>query len=113
MKLKIILYNAPYSANVKTNIGKIFLNLIKKHFPKTNKLHKIFNRNTVKISYSCMSNISSIILGNNKNLLNPTVTQYVELEKIAPSKISASCQILFIQLIVIARQTEIISFILW
>ena len=70
------MYNAPYSANVKTNIVKIFLNLIKKHFPKTNKLHKIFNRNMVKISYSCMSNISSIILGNNKNLLNPTVSQY-------------------------------------
>ena len=76
-KRKIIWYNPPYSTNIKTNIGKAFLNLIKKHFPKTNKLHKIFNKNTVKISYSCMSNISSIISGHNKNLLNPTVTQYV------------------------------------
>ena len=33
---------------------------------KINKLYKIFNRNTVKIRYSCMSNISSIILGHNK-----------------------------------------------
>ena len=31
-----------------------------------------------------MSNISSIISGYNKNLLNPSVTQTVELEKIAP-----------------------------
>ena len=75
-KGKIIWYNPPYSANIKTNIGKTFLNLIKKHFPKINKLHKIFNKNTVKISYICMSNISSIILGHNKNLINPTVTQY-------------------------------------
>ena len=75
-KYKIIWYNLTYFANVKTNIGKTFLNLIIKHFPKTNKLHKIFNRNTVKISYSCMSNISSIISGRNKNLFNPTVTQY-------------------------------------
>ena len=75
-KRKIIWYNPPYSANIKTNIGKTFLNLIKKHFPKTNKLHKIFNKNTVKISYSCMNNISSIISGHNKNLLNPNVTQY-------------------------------------
>ena len=75
-KRKIIWYNPPYSANVKTNIGKNFLNLIKRHFPKTNKLHKIFNRNNVKISYSRMSNISSIISGHNKNLLNPTFTQY-------------------------------------
>ena len=47
---------------------------MKNHFPKTNKLHKIFNKNTVKISYSCMSNISSFISGHNKNLLNPNVT---------------------------------------
>ena len=36
-KRKIIYYNPSYSANIKTNIGKTFLNLIKKHFPKTNK----------------------------------------------------------------------------
>ena len=60
-KRKIIWYNPPYSANIKTNIGITFLNLIKKHFPKTNKLHKICNKNTVKISYSCMNHISSII----------------------------------------------------
>ena len=71
----MIWYNPPYSANTKTNIGKIFVNLINKHFPKTNNVHKIFNKNTVKISYSCMSNISSAISGHNKNLLNPTVTQ--------------------------------------
>ena len=47
-----------------------------------------------------MSIISSIILGHDKNLLNPTVTQYdcsVKLEKNAPSKISASQQMLFIE----------------
>ena len=75
-KRKIKWHNPPYSANIKTNIGKTFLNLIKKHFPKTNKLNKIVNKNTVKISYSCMNNISSIISGHNKNLLNPNVTQY-------------------------------------
>ena len=73
-KRLIIWHNPPYSANVKTNIGKTFFNLIKKDFAKTNKLHRIFDRNTVKISYSCMSNISSIISGHNKNLLNLTVT---------------------------------------
>ena len=74
-KRKIIWYNPTYSANIKMNIGKTFLNLIKEHFPKTNKLHNIFNKNTVKISYSSMSNISSILSGH-KNLLNPTVNQY-------------------------------------
>ena len=106
-KRKIIWNNPPYSANVKTIIGKTFLSLIKKHFPKTNKLHKIFNKNIVKISFSYLSNISSIISGHNKIFLNPTVTQHdcncLIREKIAPSKISAWHQILFIELMSIAR----------
>jgi len=52
-KRKIIWFNPPYSISVKTNIGRTFLQLIKKHFPKHNSLHKIFNKNTLKISYSC------------------------------------------------------------
>ena len=65
-----------YSASIKTNNGNTFLNLIEMHFPKTNKLQKIFNKSTVKINYSYMTNISAIILGHNKNLLNPIVTKY-------------------------------------
>ena len=53
---KIIQFSPPYIVNVETNIGKTFLKLIDKHFPKTNKCHKIFNRNNVKVSYSCLSN---------------------------------------------------------
>ena len=52
----IIWFNPPFSQNVKTNIGKLFLKLVKKHFPKHHRLHKIFNPNTVKLSYSSMSN---------------------------------------------------------
>ena len=33
-----------------------------------NKLHKIFNRNTVKVSYSCMSNVKSIITSHNTRI---------------------------------------------
>ena len=39
------------------------------HFPKENKLHKIFNRNNVKISYSCMDNMTNIINAHNKLIL--------------------------------------------
>ena len=67
----------PYSFNVITNIGNIFLSLLKKHFPRKNKVYKIFNRNNVKISYSCMSNILSIIAGHNKLLVDPKITKYV------------------------------------
>ena len=76
-KCKIIWFNPPYLVNVKTsNIVKIFLSLLKKYFSKTNKLHKIFNKNNIKISYSCMSHISSIIAGHNKLLLQPKITEY-------------------------------------
>ena len=42
----------PYNVNVETNIGKAFPKLIDKHFPKTSKFHKIYNKNNVKISNS-------------------------------------------------------------
>ena len=35
-----------------------------------NQLHKIFNRNTVKVSYSCRPNVGSIIKSHNKKLAN-------------------------------------------
>ena len=57
----IIWFNPPFSKSVNTNIGREFLSLIDKHFPPQHKLHKIFNRNTLKISYSCMNNVKSII----------------------------------------------------
>ncbi len=47
----IIWFNPPFSKNVKTNIARNFLCLIDKHFPPNHKLHKIFNRNTVKVSF--------------------------------------------------------------
>ena len=75
-KRKIIWFNPPFSKNVKTNIGKIFFKLLAKHFPPTNNLHKIFNRNTIKISYSCMRNIGSIISSHNRTTLHPTTTSY-------------------------------------
>ena len=39
------------------------------HFPKNHKLRKIFNRNTIKISYSCMNNTKQIIDNHNKHIL--------------------------------------------
>ena len=70
-KRNIIWFNPPYSKNVKTNVGKMFLNLIEKHFPKQHQFHKIFNKNTIKISYSCMQNMKQIINSHNKLILNP------------------------------------------
>ena len=55
--------------NVKTNIAKKFLQLVDKHFPVNHNLHKAFNRNNVKVSYSCMPNTASVIKAHNKRIL--------------------------------------------
>ena len=52
-----------------TNVAKTFLSLIHKHFPKDKKLSKIFNRNTIKVSYSCLPNVKQTISNNNHRLL--------------------------------------------
>ena len=50
------------------NVAKSFLKLLDKHFPKTKKLHKIFNCNSVKVTYSCTENIFTILSNNNKKI---------------------------------------------
>ena len=67
-KRKIIWFNPPFNKSVSTNVAKTFLQLVTKYFPRRHKLHKIFNRNTVKVSYSCMNNMSKIIKGHNKKV---------------------------------------------
>ena len=69
-KRKIIWYNPPYSKNVSNNVGQSFLKIIDEEFPADHPLHKIFNCNTVKISYSCMPNIKQTIDGHNKSTLS-------------------------------------------
>ena len=55
---------------MKTNVGKKFLSLLRLHFHSNHRLHAIFNTKTVKVSYCCMHNISSIISGHNKHVLS-------------------------------------------
>ena len=76
----IIWFNPPFSKNVKTNIARSFLKLIDTHFPIGSKLHKIFNRNTVKVSYSCMSNVKSIITSHNTRIIRKSQPQDISAE---------------------------------
>ena len=62
-------FNPPFNINVATNVAKTFLSLIDKHFPKDKTLSKIFNRNTIKVSYSCLPNVKQTISNNNHPLL--------------------------------------------
>ena len=68
---------------LETNIGKSFLKLVDKHFPRGKKirgtdkeLHTIFNRNSVKVSYCCMKNVGSIISSHNQGILHPPSNNY-------------------------------------
>ena len=42
-KRKIIWFNPPFNNNTSVNIGRVFLNLVKKHFPRQNKFYKILH----------------------------------------------------------------------
>ena len=64
----ILWFNPTHSKTVKTKTGKFFLKLIKKHFPKEHKFHKIFNKNTLKSSCSCMPNIKTKINAHNTEI---------------------------------------------
>ena len=75
MRRSIIWYNPPYSANVRTNVGGIFRDLINTHLHHQHKYHKIFNKNTVKLSYSCMRNVAATIRSHNAALLRKDVDE--------------------------------------
>ena len=68
-KRKTIWFNPPFCLTVKTKIARTFIQLIESHFNKENPLYKIFNKNTINISYSCMPNIRRIINKHNMKIL--------------------------------------------
>ena len=76
-KQNIIWYNPPYNKSV-SYIGRVFLNLLDKHFHKEHKLNKIFNRNSVKVSYSCTRNIEHIIKNHNRKITESYIEKSAE-----------------------------------
>ena len=65
---RVVWYNLPYSKNVTANIGKEFFKILQLHFPKQHPLHTIFNKNTVKLSYSCTTNMDNIVKAHNAKI---------------------------------------------
>ena len=66
---KAIFFNAPFCLSVKTKVGREFFRIVDRHFTKDHPYHAIFNRNTIKLSYSCMENMGSIIKSHNSKIL--------------------------------------------
>ena len=69
-KRKIVWFNPPWCSSVKTKIGGTLFYLMEKHFPADHKLRKIINKNCVKVSYCCTSNMERIIKASNNNKLD-------------------------------------------
>ena len=85
---KIIWFNPPFSRSATTDIGKKFLDIIRTCFPSSNILHKILNKNTVKISYACMPNMGKLISSDNNRKLNAPDT-----EQNPPNGKQCNCQV--------------------
>ena len=58
---QVIWFNPPWNLYSATNVGKLFRDIIQKHFSGGNDLSRLFNKNKLKISYSCLQNIGSKI----------------------------------------------------
>ena len=64
-KRNITWFTPPFIRKVATDIACRFFGLVDRHFPRGSDLYKIFNRNTVKVSYSCTPNVGTIIKRHN------------------------------------------------
>ena len=64
--------------NVSTPVAKEFLQLVDKSFPEDNPLHKIFNKNSVKVSYRTTPNMKQILTGHNVSRLKEADTDKEE-----------------------------------
>ena len=56
------------------SIVQKFLSIVDKCFPKNHPTNKIFNRQTLKLSYSCMPNMKTIIASHKKQILSNVAT---------------------------------------
>ena len=83
---KIIYFNPPFSKSVETNVIKLSLSMIDKHFPKGHKLHKCFNRNTVKATYCTLPNMMDKIGNHNAKILGKESEPKVEIVNGVPKK---------------------------
>lgn len=74
-KRNITWFNPPFNKAVATNVGRKFLNIVKDTFKQDHPLRKIFNANTIKLSYCCTTNMHSMVTAENTRKLK---TEYGE-----------------------------------
>ena len=92
-KRNVVWFNPPYSRSVATNIGKEFFDLLRFHFPKQHPLHRLFNKNTVKLSYSCTMNMDTIIKAHNAKILKKEEESSKNSERSCNCRDKAGCPV--------------------
>ena len=68
-KRTVTWFNPPFNKAVKTNVASTFLSIIDSCFPTDHPLRSIINRNTVKVSYRTMTNMSRVISKHNTKVI--------------------------------------------
>ena len=68
-----LMVQPPDSLNMKTNIGRLFIRLLRKHFSNKNKRHKNFKLSTFKTSYCCTTNVGNSTKQRKSKVLSKTI----------------------------------------
>ena len=79
---------------MKTNVDKIFMRLVDKYSLSHQKYYKLFNRNNIKLSYSCMPNINFVIRKHNsitKKNLAPSTTKTCNCRRKTDCPVDSNC----------------------
>ena len=63
------------------------------HFPKQHSLHRVFNNNAVKLSYSCMPNMDSIVKAHNSKILSKVENPQTSDERSCNCRDKAKCPV--------------------
>ena len=69
---RIVWFNPPFSKHVTTPVGKRFFHILESSFPKGHDLYKIFNHDTIKLSFSTVRNMRAIVDSHNKQVVTKT-----------------------------------------
>ena len=93
----VIWFNPLFSVNVNTKVKYYFLNLIRMHFPPR---HKLFNRNTIKVTYNYVPNIKVEIHKHNKYILEKAQQKYPD---------AKLCNSAALQLVIAETHVEIMN----
>ena len=80
-------FNPPHSDNLRTNVGEKFINIVKSEFTEDHVLHKIFNKNTIRLSYSCMPNMAKQVSMHNGKVFQEHLEEEIKIYKIYKTKI--------------------------